>query len=163
MIASDQEFFSLTSERNEEPWKADGNSNPIGEEILLASRFAFIFYDTPDSNGGPCTPRISYSWDCISSSNGSQPSSGSPSGLVPEAGGVQSCSTICGDGVTAGEEECDGGDGCSPECTALAGYSCVINYLSGSAHSSQCDPVCGDGMRLGNEECDDGNKVDLDG
>jgi cysteine-rich repeat protein len=31
-------------------------------------------------------------------------------------------SGFCGDGLVLGEEECDGGEGCSPNCTCLAGW-----------------------------------------
>jgi cysteine-rich repeat protein len=55
---------------------------------------------------------------------------------------------VCGDGTTAGSEECDDGnlaecDGCSATCTVEHG--------------------CGDGVRCGAEACDDGNARDCDG
>ncbi len=55
---------------------------------------------------------------------------------------------VCGDGVVAGEEECDEGeanselpDACRPDCR---------------------EPVCGDGIVDSSEECDDGNTDDFD-
>lgn len=54
----------------------------------------------------------------------------------------------CGDGVRAGDEECDDGnealgDACDPACRVV--------------------PIhCGDGIQQEDEECDDGNRFDLD-
>ncbi len=73
------------------------------------------------------------------------------------------CTTICGDGILAGDETCDdlnvdAGDGCNDVCTIEDGWSC-------SEEPSMCEEglVCGDG-RLGAEEgCDDGNTDTNDG
>jgi cysteine-rich repeat protein len=55
---------------------------------------------------------------------------------------------LCGDGIVAGDEQCDDGnttscDGCSQDCLLESG--------------------CGDGVLCGAEQCDDGNAVDCDG
>ncbi|MGB5810169.1 MAG: DUF4215 domain-containing protein [Polyangiales bacterium] len=68
---------------------------------------------------------------------------------------------ICGDGVVAGTEECDDGngldgDGCAGICAVEAGYNC-----SGSPSIGW--PLCGDGQIIGTETCDDGNGSDDDG
>ena len=86
-----------------------------------------------------------------------------------------SCSTVCGDGETAGAEACDDGntddgDGCSSTCSIEAGFTCsgesacslyVCSWITGNE-------VCGDGYILGAERddvnfCDDGNTDDNDG
>ncbi len=51
--------------------------------------------------------------------------------------------TVCGNGLTEGFEQCDGGAGCSADCTIL--------------------PVCGDGVLATGEGCEDANLVDGDG
>ncbi|MDD4628963.1 MAG: DUF4215 domain-containing protein, partial [Candidatus Peribacteraceae bacterium] len=71
------------------------------------------------------------------------------------------CTTVCGDGVIVGREQCDdrnrlNGDGCTATCTVERGYVC-------NGTPSLCIPVCGDGVRVGNEGCDDGNLIDGDG
>lgn len=107
--------------------------------------------DCDDGNDVPengCSPTclVEVGWQCTSESTGA-------------------CSTICGDGITAGEEAsaggCDdgneeSGDGCSDHCGAETGYVC-------SGQPSACSPTCGDGQLDATEECDDGNLVDGDG
>ncbi len=88
-------------------------------------------------------------------------SSDPPTSVPPGRG--QSCSTLCGDGVTAGDEVCDTSDGCSHACEALDGFKCATSYQSGSQHQSFCEAICGDGLRLGTEECDDGGLINDDG
>ncbi len=78
---------------------------------------------------------------------------------------VKSPANVCGDGVVAGNEQCDdgntvSGDGCSSTCALEAGYTCP--------HAGQpCKKIefCGDGiveLNIG-EQCDDGNTVSGDG
>jgi fibro-slime domain-containing protein len=72
---------------------------------------------------------------------------------------------VCGDGIVAGNEQCDDGnmvsnDGCSSTCAVEPGYTCPT---PGAA----CKKIeyCGDGvvnLDLG-EQCDDGNMVSGDG
>ena len=50
---------------------------------------------------------------------------------------------LCGDNVTEGGEECDGGVDCDADCNRI--------------------PMCGDGSIDGAETCDDGNTTPLDG
>ncbi|MGK4009308.1 DUF4215 domain-containing protein [Sorangium sp. So ce1036] len=50
---------------------------------------------------------------------------------------------LCGDGVVEGQEECDGGERCTPSCARIV--------------------VCGDGLVEGPEACDDGNTEGGDG
>ena len=66
-------------------------------------------------------------------------------------------SDLCGDGQLDPGEQCDdgnfqAGDGCSPFCTAEAGYLCFPDY----GERSVCVP-CGNGVVDPGEECDDGN------
>jgi len=71
----------------------------------------------------------------------------------PGDGGVDSTVVeICGDGIIAGEEECDDGnrldgDGCSPVCTVEQGWSC-------EGEPSVCENLCGDGVIDSGEQCD---------
>lgn len=67
--------------------------------------------------------------------------------------------TVCGDGLTQGTEQCDGGnltpyDGCDRFCRKEVA-------CSGSPYD--CTAVCGDGMKFPEEACDDGNILDGDG
>ncbi|MEO8184204.1 MAG: DUF4215 domain-containing protein [Deltaproteobacteria bacterium] len=67
--------------------------------------------------------------------------------------------TVCGDGLTQGTEQCDGGnltpyDGCDRFCrTEVA--------CGGTPYD--CAPECGDGMKFPDEDCDDGNIQPGDG
>lgn len=76
-------------------------------------------------------------------------------------GQPSTCTTVCGDGVIAGDETCDDdngtpGDGCSASCAIEAGYQCT-------GTPSACVVVCGDGLIVGAETCDDGNAAAGDG
>jgi fibro-slime domain-containing protein len=83
--------------------------------------------------------------------------SGGPCSLVPVP--------MCGDGVLAGNEQCDDGntasnDGCSASCAVEAGYTCPTPGMA-------CTKIafCGDGvvtLTIG-EQCDDGNTTSGDG
>jgi cysteine-rich repeat protein len=71
------------------------------------------------------------------------------------------CATVCGDGIPAGNEDCDDGnttdgDGCGSGCWQEYGYAC-------SGAPSVCLPLCGDGYKTNAEACDDGNLVGGDG
>ena len=72
----------------------------------------------------------------------------------------------CGDGILAGNEQCDdgnntSGDGCSATCQIEPGYACVAQA---TAPNSVCHKTtCGDGVKEGSEECDDGNMKPYDG
>ena len=74
----------------------------------------------------------------------------------------------CGDGVLAGNEQCDTGmsvgsgtSGCTATCRFQQGYACVldVNGMTSVCHVS----TCGDGTQEGFEQCDDGNLVPYDG
>jgi cysteine-rich repeat protein len=96
----------------------------------------------------------------------------------PAPGG---CTTICGDGITAGNELCDdgnntSGDGCSADCQSnetcgngitddAAGEECDDgNTLSEDGCTVACEiERCGDAIEQPNEVCDDGNDVGGDG
>lgn len=96
---------------------------------------------------------------------------------------------VCGDGTTAGLEQCDDGnnntgDGCSPTCRIeLCGDGIIDpdgpDNAAGNADDEQCDDgnaintdsctascrtaVCGDGfVQSGVEQCDDGNTLNGD-
>ena len=73
----------------------------------------------------------------------------------PPAGG-RCTRTVCGDGIVAGNEQCDDGnnlpfDGC---------YKC---RKQPDCPNGACLSVCGDGIISPGEECDDGNNVSGDG
>jgi len=77
---------------------------------------------------------------------------------------------VCGDGVTDSlyGEECDGGAGCSRNCTLLCGNgvldageqcdsgSCNSNTVPNACRLNCRLPSCGDGVRDSNEQCDTG-------
>ena len=70
------------------------------------------------------------------------------------------CNTTCGDGVLAGEEECDDEntadvDGCSSTCTKEIGWDCTDT----TCRQTSCTAICGDGLKVGIEACDDGNNT----
>lgn len=70
-------------------------------------------------------------------------------------------SSVRGDGVVDGDEQCDdgevtSGDGCSSNGAIETGYAC-------SGAPSACATVCGDGILAGTEACDDGDAVAGDG
>ncbi|MBI1818052.1 MAG: DUF4215 domain-containing protein [Deltaproteobacteria bacterium] len=82
----------------------------------------------------------------------------------------------CGNGVRAGNEECDDGnridgDGCDANCTLpRCGNGRVVppeqcddgNSNPADGCTNDCT-VCGDGIVSGSEQCDDGNRNDFDG
>ncbi|MFC1647552.1 DUF4215 domain-containing protein [Patescibacteria group bacterium] len=89
---------------------------------------------------------------------------------------------VCGDGVTEGTEECDGGTDCEADCTLIVtapecgngieedGEDCDDgNIVDGDGCSATCvteqpvTPECGNGIEEDGEDCDDGNTVDGDG
>ncbi len=79
---------------------------------------------------------------------------------IPCIGDPLSC-PACGDGVVAGDEVCDdgngmSGDGCNGSCEPETGFAC-------NGSPSICTPLCGDGLVLGTEGCDDGNVGSGDG
>ena len=66
------------------------------------------------------------------------------------------CVPICGDGMVAGNEECDddntvNGDGCSADC------------LLESSQNNTGNPICGNNIVEVGEKCDDGNMANGDG
>ena len=74
------------------------------------------------------------------------------------------CTSECGDGVLAYDEQCDDGnsidfDGCSSTCQLEEGYECALD----ACETSVCVEVCGDGVRTSSEACDDGNRRSGDG
>jgi hypothetical protein len=58
-------------------------------------------------------------------------------------GGWNLCQAVesCGDGVVNGNEKCDGGDNCNPNCTLK---------------TTDVEPVCGNGTIESGEDCDNG-------
>ena len=75
----------------------------------------------------------------------------------------------CGDGVVAGNEQCDlgsanngvAGKGCSATCTVVSGFACTT---SGTPATSTCAATsCSDGKVQGYEGCDDSNLIPYDG
>ena len=76
------------------------------------------------------------------------------------------CITRCGDGIRAGNEGCDdgngnAGDGCSASCTVEP------NFVCGGDRPTVCRAtgliVCGNGNIDAGEQCDDGNRNSGDG
>jgi cysteine-rich repeat protein len=97
--------------------------------------------ETASGDGCSATCAIEPGWTCT----------GEPS----------ACTTVCGDGIVAGDEACDDGgtatgDGCDASCTTEPGWHCI-------GQPSVCDPTCGDGLIRGDEECDDFNTIGQDG
>ncbi len=86
-----------------------------------------------------------------------------------------SFSAVCGDGVVAGSEECDGGPTCTDACERVP--VCGDGFIdtpeecddSNTATGDGCDatcqrePRCGDGFVDAPETCDDGNVAPGDG
>ncbi len=85
--------------------------------------------------------------------------------LIPGYGLLVHHVSACGDGVAGTGEQCDdgnalGGDGCSPACTAEAGYLCSVNN-----GVSTCGLACGNNQidHQAGEACDDGAHIPGDG
>ncbi|CAD8103311.1 unnamed protein product [Paramecium primaurelia] len=85
-----------------------------------------------------------------------------------------SCVNLCGDGIVAGNEECDDSntipyDGCN-ECKFQCNQQCIL-CEKGICLIESCqlgailinNSCCGDTILNGDEECDDGNQIDFDG
>ena len=78
------------------------------------------------------------------------------------SGEPSDCTSICGNGKRASNEECDdfgteNGDGCAANCTIEADSTCDI-----TVDPSNCD-VCGNDKSKGLEVCDDGLRFDNKG
>ena len=65
------------------------------------------------------------------------------------------CQPRCGDGVVAGGEECDCGDGSGSLSDGCAGPNSDTTY-GGCTTECKFGPFCGDGVVNGPEECDNG-------
>jgi hypothetical protein len=63
------------------------------------------------------------------------------------------CTPRCGDGIVAGGEECDCGDGSVPVSAGCAGPNADGVY-GGCTSECRFGPYCGDGRQDGPEECD---------
>ena len=62
------------------------------------------------------------------------------------------CGAICGDGIKAGNEDCDSVEGCSDNCTPLPDFECETD-------ENKCEHVCGNGITDSGEECDGGHNL----
>jgi len=74
----------------------------------------------------------------------------------------ESCPGVCGDGVTTGSEECDGGPGCDENCQSVACGNGNLDSGEECDGGPQCTSTClliecGNGREDPGEECDDGN------
>jgi len=76
--------------------------------------------------------------------------------------GEQPSSSVCGNGVVEGNEECDEGNQNGQVCTPAYGETCEY-CKSNCTNGSVVGGRCGDGVVNGNEECDDGNTANGDG
>ena len=79
------------------------------------------------------------------------------------------CATVCGDGIIAGEEDCDTAlvlanqnnpnrQGCNSYCKQEHGWACMkpVSICDSNMTNPQyCSPICGDGITYYPEECDD--------
>ncbi|CAD8103068.1 unnamed protein product [Paramecium primaurelia] len=85
------------------------------------------------------------------------------------------CSTICGDSIIAGNEQCEDNniqefDGCylcqfqcplnCEECINGICFNCNFGF---KLIENKCNNVCGDGIMSNQEQCDDGNQESGDG
>ncbi|CAD8120180.1 unnamed protein product [Paramecium sonneborni] len=91
---------------------------------------------------------------------------------------LNSCFSICGDGIVTDNESCDNGNmvenyecsscqiECQPECfSCYQGqcYSCENQGWEIDLIQGVCNSKCGDGIIVGKEQCDDGNEIENDG
>ena len=99
--------------------------------------------DAGDGCSGICT--IEDDWGCS---------------LNPTPPPASVCYLLCGDGITNGNEVCDG----NTQICTINGYSGTqtCNDLCSEWNTCTTTEYCGDGIRNGNEECDDGNTNDND-
>ena len=83
-----------------------------------------------------------------------------------ERGVADVCSSSCGDGHRALQEECDdanlvSGDGCSSDCKIEGGWYCLHQP---GPQGDFCSSICGDAVLVpGVEECDDGAWTEASG
>jgi fibro-slime domain-containing protein len=81
------------------------------------------------------------------------------------------CTPICGDGIVAGDEQCDEKGAvacCTAQCKLVPGFVCDSTK---TPHSQNATPYCGDGVLdgpanatvRGLEQCDDHNTLPYDG
>ncbi|CAD8190136.1 unnamed protein product [Paramecium octaurelia] len=87
----------------------------------------------------------------------------------------QACSTICGDSIIAGNEQCEDNNTQEYDGCYLCKFSCPINCyecfegtcincnIGFQLIQNQCSNVCGDGILQIEEQCDDGNEDSGDG
>jgi fibro-slime domain-containing protein len=70
------------------------------------------------------------------------------------------CNTICGDGIRAGSEVCDTGNG-SPNGGGMpsSGYDTCL-YVGANNANNCTKQFCGDGIKNGGEYCDNGLNID---
>jgi fibro-slime domain-containing protein len=83
-------------------------------------------------------------------------------GWICQSPGAPCQAATCGDGIIAGNEQCEDGnaaanDGCSDACQIEDGFICPTPDAACKA------TVCNDGKREGSEACDDGNQIIGDG
>lgn len=92
-------------------------------------------------------------------------SGGDAVGQTAESGPSVCLLTVCGNGVSEGDEGCDdsnqiAGDGCGPTCQIEPSFT---RTLVGDFYEPVAQLTCGDGLITTGEQCDDGNPFDNDG
>ena len=175
---SDLKYMNKTVVYNEECddgnfFDGDGCSNQCTVEALFRCSLTvclktcpngIVDYDTGEHcddgnniNGDGCssTCQIECGWVCAASD--------------PSARSI--CTTVCGDGIIAGSEQCDialiistpnnpDGQGCNSYCRVENGWICnqpISKCITNITSYQSCSPICGDGLLTFPEECDDMN------
>jgi len=102
-------------------------------------------------NGCSDVCEVSDGWDCTNLEPEDQ------GGLVPST----TCEEDCGDGISVGDEQCDGLY-CLDTCEGCIGDGTYVISMDPD-HHKLCIPNCGDNILVEGEQCEDGNSEPGDG